>query len=132
MSITACCPTDRPAVVAHYTPKGTMLPNGAYVTGPTNSKFGLITIHDIFGMTAQNYQVADLISSYAGAQMYVPDIFINGAFPVDATPEQWSNLMNWIKENGDWEKAVVPKLNEVSAQHELMPVNIYSHFSDSH
>lgn len=48
-----CCPTDRLGVVAKASPQGTILENGDYITGPADSKFGIVYVYDIFGLSAQ-------------------------------------------------------------------------------
>ncbi len=49
----SCCPTDKLEVASDYTPIGTKLENGDYITGPSNATEGIVFCYDIFGASPQ-------------------------------------------------------------------------------
>ncbi|KAL2866069.1 uncharacterized protein BJX67DRAFT_382171 [Aspergillus lucknowensis] len=60
-----------------------------YITGPRNSRIGLVCVYDVFGLTIQTLQGADRLARQLGATVLVPDLFHGDAmkpewFPRDA------------------------------------------------
>ncbi|KAJ3332104.1 hypothetical protein HDU93_009337 [Gonapodya sp. JEL0774] len=103
-----------------YTPKGTYEDNAElgykiYQTSAgAKSKTVLIDIYDIWGFSKRNNnlpQVADSISQGTGFPVVIPDVFHGAEF----TPEifQSGKIMQWVKENGDWESSVKGDLQKL-------------------
>ncbi|KIW26152.1 uncharacterized protein PV07_09272 [Cladophialophora immunda] len=89
------CHSVPTVVPKEYTPKGnyeTFAGLKTYITGPstTNPKIGIIAIYDIFGISPQTLQGADLLSSATqfndSAVVLVPDFFNGSGVQFDWIP----------------------------------------------
>lgn len=70
-----CCTS--PPVEAEYTPKGsfeTIAGLKTYTAGPADAKKLVVYVYDIFGVTPQVQQGADLIAA-SGVKVWMPDFF---------------------------------------------------------
>ncbi|PTU25343.1 hypothetical protein P175DRAFT_0498465 [Aspergillus ochraceoroseus IBT 24754] len=118
------CRTIPPVVSEDYTPKGTFsniagLKFNTYVTGPSNAKTALLTIYDIFGMSSQTTQGADLLAARLNALVLIPDFFIgDGAkpewFPTD-TDEKKAALGAFFTQKAAFGENVKVLLESVQA-----------------
>ncbi|OOF94071.1 hypothetical protein ASPCADRAFT_397762 [Aspergillus carbonarius ITEM 5010] len=116
------CRTIPPVIPEGYTPKGTYSDIAGvktYITGPTDASIGIIDIYDIFGISSQTLQGADLLAARLNALVLVPDFFNGGGaapewFPPD-TEEKNKALWGFINTH-----AAIPEnvavLNKVIAE----------------
>ncbi|RAL03163.1 uncharacterized protein BO80DRAFT_470820 [Aspergillus ibericus CBS 121593] len=97
------CRTIPPVITEAYTPKGTYSEFGGvktYIAGPTNASIGIIDVYDIFGISSQTLQGADLLAARLNSVVLVPDFFNGGGaaaewFPPD-TEEKNKKLWGFI------------------------------------
>ncbi|KAJ5110402.1 hypothetical protein N7532_000937 [Penicillium argentinense] len=72
------CRTIPPVTSQGYTPKGqyeTIAGLKTYVTGNPEARIGLVDIYDVFGLSNQTLQGADLLATRLNAVVLVPDFF---------------------------------------------------------
>ncbi|KAF9933961.1 hypothetical protein FBU30_003905 [Linnemannia zychae] len=113
MSLTAACCNTPPIENAQWNNKGETIPlstliagekRNTYLTGPKDSKRGIVAIYDIFAYHPTTYQFFDRIAlSHGGFQVSVPDFFPKGGIPPEYMGDS-KKLMGWIGENGDYKK----------------------------
>ncbi|OJJ79026.1 dienelactone hydrolase family protein [Aspergillus glaucus CBS 516.65] len=102
------CRTIPPVIPQGYTPKGTyqtLASLNTYITGPRDASTAIIDIYDIFGLSPQTIQGADILSTRLNALVLVPDFFHgDGAkhewLPAD-TEEKMSKLMGFVGSKAD-------------------------------
>ncbi|KAG9072477.1 hypothetical protein KI688_000248 [Linnemannia hyalina] len=110
--VAACCNT--PAVEnAHWHDKGEFVTlsteiagqkRKTYLTGPKDSKRGIVAIYDIFSYHPTTNQFFDRIAeSHGGFQLSVPEFFPEGGIPPEYMGEG-SKVMGWIGQYGDYQK----------------------------
>ncbi|OJJ98952.1 hypothetical protein ASPACDRAFT_1889385 [Aspergillus aculeatus ATCC 16872] len=107
------CRTIPPVVAEGYTPKGTyegVAGLNTYITGSQDAAYGLIDIHDIFGLSNQTLQGADLLAARLNAVVLVPDYFHGDKadpswLPPD-TPEKQEALTKFISTRASCPDAV--------------------------
>ncbi|KAG0272213.1 hypothetical protein BGZ95_012051 [Linnemannia exigua] len=110
--VAACCNT--PAVEnAHWHNKGDFVElsteiagqkRKTYVTGPKDSKRGIVAIYDIFAYHPTTHQFYDRIAlSHGGFQLSAPDYFPEGGIPPEYMGDS-AKLMGWIGQHGDYHK----------------------------
>ncbi|KAF8943981.1 hypothetical protein BGZ47_004786 [Haplosporangium gracile] len=113
MSLTAAC-CNTPAVEnahSHLTGEFVTLSTEiagqkrkTYLTGPKDSKRGIIAIYDIFGYHPTSQQFYDRIAElHGGFQLSAPEFFSEGGI----TPEHMGEsgkVMAWIGQHGDYHK----------------------------
>jgi len=90
MSTSEVCYTLPPVVTEGYTVKGTyetIAGLKTYITGSTSAKIGIIDAYDIFGLSNQTLQGADLLASSLDAVLLIPDFF-KGA----SVKKEWMSL----------------------------------------
>ncbi|PYH81341.1 hypothetical protein BO82DRAFT_432681 [Aspergillus uvarum CBS 121591] len=97
------CRTIPPVVAEGYTPKGTyegVAGLNTYITGSQDAAYGLIDIYDIFGLSNQTLQGADLLAARLHAVVLVPDFFhgdkADPAWLPPDTPEKQEALTKFI------------------------------------
>jgi len=112
----SCCPTTITARKSDYVPKTVPF----YETGAATSAKVLVFVYDIFGMSPQVRQVADLIADATGYRVIIPDFFDGKPWPMEKFPPgEGDDLMGWIKSAGDYSRIralLVPVLERVRAQ----------------
>ncbi|ODM16879.1 hypothetical protein SI65_07844 [Aspergillus cristatus] len=102
------CRTIPPVIPQGYTPKGTyqsLAGLNTYITGPRDTTTAIINIYDIFGLSPQTIQGADILSTRLNALVLLPDFFHgDGAkhewLPAD-TEEKMSALMGFVESKAD-------------------------------
>ncbi|PLB45832.1 dienelactone hydrolase [Aspergillus steynii IBT 23096] len=107
------CRTIPPVISQGYEPKGEYKSIGGlntYTTGPHTSTTAIIDIYDIFGISSQTIQGADLLAARLNTLVLVPDFFKGkGAqhdwIPMD-TPEKEKALMGFFMEYAQFEPNV--------------------------
>jgi len=80
------CLTLPPVIPKDYTTKGSNSKLGdldVYITGSPTATKGIIAIYDIFGITSQTLQGADIISATLDAIVVLPDFFKGEAMKPD-------------------------------------------------
>ncbi|KAF9291231.1 hypothetical protein BGZ68_004751 [Mortierella alpina] len=88
-----------------------------YVTGPKDSKRGLIAIYDIFGYHPTGLQFFDRIAeSHGGFQLSVPDIFGKEGGIDNALMGDGSKVMAWIGAHGDYKKNHIDEIIRVAVE----------------
>ncbi|KAH7059398.1 hypothetical protein BKA57DRAFT_444733 [Linnemannia elongata] len=113
MSLTAAC-CNTPAVEnAQWNNKGEFVTlstevdgqkRKTYLTGPKDSKRGIIAVYDIFGYRPTSQQFFDrLAESHGGFQLSAPDYFLEGGIPPECLGDS-SKVMGWIGQHGDYKK----------------------------
>lgn len=125
MASNACCTT--PPIVSNtdsYTEKGSYTSISSmrtYTSGSSSSKYGVLVIHDIFGLDfKQTLQGADIIASSTNSLVVIPDFFHGNPmdirnFPPD-TPEKKALVGAFftgpanIQNNISVVKALIPEL----------------------
>ncbi|KAJ5771562.1 hypothetical protein N7520_002091 [Penicillium odoratum] len=83
------CRTIPPVISQDYTPQGeyeTLAGLKTYITGNASSTIGLVDIYDIFGLSNQTLQGADLLAQRLNALVLVPDFFEGDALSHDTVP----------------------------------------------
>ncbi|KAL2842910.1 hypothetical protein BJY01DRAFT_199510 [Aspergillus pseudoustus] len=83
------CRTIPPVVSTGYTAKGQyedIAGLNTYITGPQDSRIGLVCVYDVFGLAIQTLQGADRLASQLGAVVLVPDFFHGDAIKVEWLP----------------------------------------------
>jgi len=120
----ACCTV--PAVVeSGYEPKGTIVPSigfndlKGYVVGPADAKHIVIVVYDVFGISSQVQQGADLISAHTKARVIIPDLLRgqhlqHDNFPMK-TEEEKKAFGEWFKDVAAFDKHV-PVCQDLAAQ----------------
>ncbi|KAG0285103.1 hypothetical protein BGZ97_007930 [Linnemannia gamsii] len=110
--VSACCNT--PAVDnAHWHNKGEHVtlsteiagkPRKTYLTGPKDSKRGIVAIYDIFSYHPTTYQFFDrLAESHGGFQLSAPEFFPEGGINPEYLGDS-TKVMGWIGQHGDYHK----------------------------
>lgn len=93
-----CCPTDKGPAKCPYTPQGEQM----YITGPLDSRKGIVLVGDIFGMHHNSLRYADILGQ-AGFLVVMPDFFEKQAWPADAWPpdassDKWKNFWSFCQD----------------------------------
>ncbi|KAI1352702.1 alpha/beta-hydrolase [Xylaria sp. FL0043] len=103
----ACCNIP-PIVSSGYEAKGTYEQIGGYktyVTGPSGTTKGVVTIYDIFGYYPQTLQGADIVASYGATKykVFIPDWFKGEPAPLEWFPpdtdEKQKKLSSFFQQN---------------------------------
>ncbi|PWY87403.1 alpha/beta-hydrolase [Aspergillus heteromorphus CBS 117.55] len=90
------CRTIPPVIAVGYTPKGTYSEIAGlktYVTGSPDARVGLVDIYDIFGLSSQTLQGADLLAARLNAVVLIPDFFKGAAAHHDWLPPNTDEKM---------------------------------------
>lgn len=100
-----CCPTDKGPAKCPYTPQGGQY----YLTGPLDSKKGILLVSDIFGLHPNACRYADVLAK-AGFLVLMPDFFGPRVWPADNWPpnfesEEWKSFWGFCS---DFEKTHLP------------------------
>eukprot|EP00796_Vickermania_ingenoplastis_P000126 gene126-75_t len=90
-----CCPTDKGPATCPYEPQGEEM----YLTGPYNSKKGIVIIGDIFGMHHNSLRYADTLGK-AGFLVAMPNFFLTQVWSADNWPpdfasEEWQKFWKY-------------------------------------
>jgi dienelactone hydrolase len=73
--------------------------------------------YDIFGLTPQCTQVADMLAEKMNCRVVVPDFFLAKPWPKERyPPKEGDDLMGWIRTAGSWEDRIRDMLNTVIAR----------------
>ena len=106
-----CC--TLPPLQSNYKPVGeTLTIKGRdgqdlsiYTTGPKNAEYGLICIYDIFGVTPNTIQGADLLAQERGYRVVIPDFFRGATWDHTNFPpkEGFPFLQAWVRKIGAWD-----------------------------
>ena len=88
-----CCPTDATAANCVYHPTG----EDFYISGPLDSKAGIVIVSDIFGMLPNSKRIADVFAK-EGYLAIMPDFFGSKAWdyrkwPPDFEGEEWKTFL---------------------------------------
>ncbi|KAF9894510.1 hypothetical protein FE257_006394 [Aspergillus nanangensis] len=108
------CRTIPPVVPQDYSPTGTYQ-TLADVTGPKDAVAGIVDIYDIFGMSSQTIQGADMLAARLNALVLIPDFFHGAAAQHDWVPadtEEKKQLLADLVAN----QASIPKNVDVLRQ----------------
>jgi len=107
----ACC--TLPAVVeSGYEPKGSITSydafDKAYVIAPSRAKSAIVFVYDIFGISSQIMQGADIVSKALNAKVVVPDFFRGNERDINnwppTTPEGQAERKAFFEDIGDAKK----------------------------
>jgi len=118
----ACC--TLPAVVeSGYEPKGSIVSYGGfdktYVVDSPDAKSAIIIVYDIFGISSQIQQGADILSKTLNAKVVVPDFFRGNERDVNnwppTTPEGRAERDAFFKDIGDAKKRLPELLGVAEA-----------------
>jgi len=124
-----CC--TRPPVQSNYSPKGAITKLGdldIYETVDKTSKRMLILIYDIFGMTPNPKQFADIVGA-SGYRVVIPDVFRGKPYPEEGfPPKDFTELMAWVKTAGSWDNIVKPDLVNLIAHYKKQVVTSFGIF----
>lgn len=111
-----CCPTDKGPAECTYAAEGEAL----YITGPRESKKGIVVIGDIFGMHHNSLRYVDTLGK-AGFLVVMPDLFGSKAWPANAWPpdlesKEWGEFSALSKRFDDYHLPKVRKAVELLRQ----------------